>query len=447
MSGVLALPRLLARPVVLWTLFPLFWAVAIPLMNAFDAGASPGALWAGSAPEAARGPVWQFIVLIPAVIGFSMAIVRLELQHALISWTLPDLSRRLLAGTLAIAAPLAAAAAFLAARNAPAGGETLHGAAAFALALLWFALAATAWDYAFPRGARWVALLLVVLAALRPSIMLAVAEAGGWAVAAAAIAAAALLFALQFSRGLARRRYFRWSPAATGRADLYWAERASSPRRWTGALTDDGLASWLRAAAFSQSRMPLAVRYLMMGMVAAIAAYLVNNAAMILIMGGTFFGQPGLRLPPGLRYPLSRERRADLSTAGVFIDAALFTVVVTASLLTLRWFNMPVPAWLADETSRVGWGAAIAMTLAWAPLVQWSHVIWPATPARHGAFDWRRLLLMLAYVVPALVSTHLVTGLDPLPLAALTTTMVSVGYGVFWMAARRHFARADLLNA
>jgi hypothetical protein len=447
MSGALALPRLLARPIMLWTLFPLFWAVAVPLMNAVDAGASPGALWAGTVPEAARGAVWQLIVLVPAVIGFAVAIARLEVQHTLFSWTLPDLSRQLLIGTLAIATPLAAAAGFLAARNAPMGAASLHGAAAFALALLCFALAAAAWDYAFPRGARWVSLLVVAVAGLRPGIMLAVAEAGGAAVAVAAVAAAGLLFALQFSRRLARRRLFRWSPAAAGRTDLYWAERTNSSRRWTAGPTDDRLVQWLRAAAFGQSRTPMAVRYLLMGMVTAIAAYLTNNAAMILIMGGVYFGQPGLRLAPGLRYPLSRKRRADLSAAGAFIDAAFFAVVLMGSLVAVRWVGLPVPAWLAEEASRAGWGAAIAMTFAWAPLVQWGHVIWPATAETHGAFDRRRFLLLLAYVVPAVVSIYAVTGLRPLPLAVLTTAMISAGYIVFWFAARRHFARADLMNA
>jgi hypothetical protein len=118
---------------------------------------------------------------------------------------------------------------------------------------------------------------------------------------------------------------------------------------------------------------------------------------------------------------------------------------VTASLFAIRWVGVPVPGWLADETSRLGWSAAVAMTFAWAPLAQWGHVIWPTAATAHGAFDRRRFLLLMAYVVPAIVSTHVVTGLGALPLFALATVMVVAGYTAFWLAARRHLTRADLL--
>jgi hypothetical protein len=441
MSGPRVLFGLLARPVMLWTLFPLFWALMIPVIIAGDAGVSPDVM---------RGAALHLGILVPAVIGFAVAIARLEFQLAPMAWTLPDARRGLLLGTLIVALPIAMVSTLLSAHLAPTGTAAAAGAAAFALAMLSFTMAATAIDSGLPRALRGAALLLLATAAVRPDVLAPLTIQASWSLAVAGSGAAALLLAVQFSRAAARRRHFRWSAfAPASHAHIYWAQRHASGRRWTHSLATERLGPWLRAAAYEGSggrRLTLPYQYLLMALMAVLAGHLMNFPFQTLILAGIFLVQGRLRLTSAPRYPLSRTRRADLATAGAVVEGVGFAALLVGVLLAVLAAGVPVPAWFAEETnSSVGWPVTIAMAFAWAPVAQWGLVAWPGTP-RQGGFDSRRIVLLMAYMLPALVTARAVAGLDPATLAAVATAFALVGYGVFWMAARRHFARADLLN-
>jgi hypothetical protein len=443
-----ALPRLLMRRMLLWTLFPLFWAFAIPLMVAAERGASLGALLSGAAPAAARIAAVQLGVLVPAVIGVAAAIARVELQHTLFSWTLPGVRRGLLAGTGAIALLLAVASALSAALTALPGAVPGAVAAAFALALLWFATSASTMDVAVPRALRWLCLLALAAAVVRPGALLRLTDSAPWFVTLAAGTAAAALVAVQFSRGAARRRLFLWSSVAPVRTALYWAGRRTPVQPWRGTLATDRLGPWLRGLVYeasSRGGMTLPLLYLVFAVVTVLSAHLTAQPGQALILAGIFLVQGRLGLSSGLSYPLSRRRRADLAAAAALLEAAAFTGLLVLVVLAVHALEVPVPTWFADDAgSRYGWGPTIGMTFVWAPLAQWGVVVWPGAP--WSSVDARRFLLFMAFVIPAMLSARLVAGLDPLPLVAVVAAAGAAGYTIFWLAARRHFARADLVQ-
>jgi hypothetical protein len=437
MSGPGTLLRLLARRHMLWTLFPLFWAVAVPLMVVGGADASSTQLW-------------HVMVLVPAVLGAAVAFARLELQHTTLSWPLPGVRNGLVAGTLAVAVPLAAGCALLAAWTAPAGAGTVYFAAAFGVSLFCFAFASGIPDTGIQPSLRWTGLGVLAVAAVRPGLLSALVAAAPWLVTAAAACGAAIMLAVPFSRQAARRRHFRWSAAAPDiRTDLYWRARPSQGARWAGSLSTDNLIPWLRAAAYEGAagrRVPLAAQYLLMAFIAVLAGHLVGHAGQTMIVSGILLVQGRLRLGSGLSYPLSRTQRADLATAGALVEAAVFVALLSLMLMVVRVAAVSVPAWFADDggSAAFGWLPALAMTFAWAPVAQWGPVIWPGPPG--SGVDVRRVFLLLAYAVPAVISARAIGGLDSAAIAGLAAVLAAAGYTVFWLAARRHLARADLLH-
>jgi hypothetical protein len=442
MSGPGVLFRLLVRPVMLWTLFPLFWALAIPFIMVGEAGFSPDVL---------RGVALHLAILVPAVFGFAVAIARLEFQLAPQSWTLPGARRGLLAGALAVAVPIAAVSALVNAYVAAEGSVAAAGTVAFALALLSHATAGTAIDSGVPRVLRWSAFLLLAVAAVRPASLLLLTAAAPWTLAVAAGGVAALLLAVQQSRAAARRRLSRWSAIAPGiRTGMYWANRHAARGRRPRNLATDRVAPWVRAAAYEGAggrRVSLLSQFLIMAGLAVLAGHLIASPFQTVLLAGIFLVQGRVRLTSPARYPLSRARQADIATAGAAIEAAVFMALVAGITLAVRSSGLPMIAWFADDvTSRFGWAAAIAAAFVWAPVAQWGLVVWPGYPGQHG-FDSRRLVLLLIYIVPAFLTALLLDGMNIALLAVLATAWGVAGYGVFWIAARRHFARADLIRA
>jgi hypothetical protein len=445
-----ALLRLLARPVVLWTLFPLGWAIVIPLAIAAEAGGSPSELWTGTLSPAVRTAAWQLCVLVPAVIGFAVSFARLEVQHAPLSWTLPGVRRGLLMGTLVIGLPVAAVAALIVARTAAPGTTLIAAATAFALALFWYVAAGSALDVALPRLLRWLGLLVIFIAAVRPVLLADAAAAAPVALAAVAVVMSLCVLAVQFSHAAARRRHFRWSSFAPHRRALYWGRRSPSTLHWAGDLATDRMLPWLRAMAYESSSRggrTLPTVYVVMAGVTALSAHITGHTSQVVVLGGIFLIQSRLGLSPGLHYPLSRRQRADLLTVAALGEAVVFTLLVIALFGLIKAAGVPVPAFFVDDTTRTaGWWPAMGLMFAWAPLAQWALVarghVGPASE-----IDARRFLFYLAYVIPAVISARLLDGRDVGVATACVTAIAVTGYALFWILARRHYARADLVRA
>jgi hypothetical protein len=326
----------------------------------------------------------------------------------------------------------------------------VHGAAAFGVSLFCFAVASDILDTGLQPPLRWAGLAVLAVAVVRPGLLSALVASAPWFVTAAATCGAAIMLAAPFSRTAARRRHVRWSAAAPDiRTDLYWRARHSHRARWAGSLSTDNLIPWLRAAAYEGAagrRIPLAAQYALMACIAVLAGHLVDHPGQTLIVSGVLLMQGRLRLGSALSYPLSRTQRADLATAGALVEAAGLVALLSLMLLVVRVAALPVPAWFADDggSAAFGWLPALAMTFAWAPVVQWGTVSWPGTPG--SGIDLRRFLLLLAYVVPAGISARAVAGLNPAVAVAVAVALAAGGYTAFWLAARRHLARADLLH-
>jgi hypothetical protein len=449
-SGAYALGRLLWRPLALWTLFPLFWAVAVPLLVLGDGGSPVSALWRGVGTEAVRTAAWHMAVLVPAAFGLAVSIARLELQYATFAWMLPGVRQRLRVGTVLAALVAAVAVALLVARNAP--GAIAVGASlwsAIAVALLCFAALSTAMDAAFPRLLRWAAFVAVAVAAVRPDAVRQLAESWPWLTGLFALGCAAMLVAVQFSERSARSRYFRWSamgPTGPGRRTLYWATRRSvRSRPWVHSLATSRLGPWLRAAAYEGSGRGALVRVVLMPAVAVLWAHLAGNPVMAAILAGIFLVQGGMGLRSTLPYPLSRARRAELAAAGAVIEAAAFVLVMSAAALAVHLLQVPVLPWFADETAaRAGWPAVIGLTFAWAPVAQWAAVRWPANSRNYQDVNVRAFLPMLPYALAVAVSARVLPVHDPTVTVGVIMGLVVVVRLAWWAAVRRHFATVDL---
>jgi hypothetical protein len=430
-----ALAPLLWRPFTVPLLLPLFWAIAIPLFLLAERGAPVGSLWALEAHPEARLAAWHLVVLVPAAVGLMLASARLELQHATLSWMLPDARRRLLAESLGVAVPLSLALGLMAG----------HGAAALVLAgmgvaLFWFAAASAAADGAFPRSLRWLVALAFVPIAFRPESVAGLAERAPWAVALMTLASSAWLLRYPFSRSAARLRPFGWSPVGAGSAREYWAGRREWVGSWSGSLATDRVGPWLRAAGH-EARVPLAFWFAAMAALAAGTAYLMDDPGMIPVLAGLAFCFGRLQLASSLLYPLSRRRRGEVAMAGAAAEAAIVTLLAAALVLAAQATEIPAWTRAVDAAPRAGWPVALALMWAWAPVALWPGVRWPPTESlRFG----RRLPWYFAYVVVATLSADMAPAHDPALLAATTAGIGAVTHMGLWLAIRRHFARGDL---
>lgn len=442
MTRANALTRLLRRPAMLYVLLPLFWAIGIPVLMLAEAGTPVQSLLDGSMAEPVRTARWHLTILVPAAIGLAVTIARLEVQHAMFSWTLPGLRRRLGAGTLLVALTLALGLGFLAGR----GDAPWTGIAAFSVALLSFAVVGAALDVALPDALRWTAIAALAVAAFRPAALADVAVSRPIPVIALSLASAAVLFGFQFSVRAARRRRFRWSSVAPGSKTLYWAARSVAFRDWKHSLAADRYGPWLRAAEYERSGGRGLVPYLMIVGVHVALAHLMSAPELFLVWAGMLYAHGRLQLGSSLLYPLSRTRRARLAALGLEVEAVVLIALAVPVLLVIRAVDVPVIAWFAEPRGKVTWAAVLAMAWAWAPLAQWA----AARRTAHDAdsrWDAAWFVPFILYFIAASVSARLTAGLEPYALAALTIGGGLALRAVHWDRIRHYYADADLAGS
>ncbi|CAN5627117.1 hypothetical protein BH23GEM9_BH23GEM9_05110 [soil metagenome] len=446
MSGPRALTRLLWRPDVLMLLLPLAWAVLMPLALLEDV-APIRELWSRDPGPAAWQARWRMLVWVMPVLGFTAATVRLELQYATLGWMLPGIRRGLLAGTLLIAVPPAAALAMLVAR----GGSVAVAATAFAWALFWFAIPGLFMDGALPRLLRWAARLGLIAAAFGTAHFARVAEAWPLAGAAMALLGFGAMLHVQQSARYARRRLFRWSIFATSLdAVRYRDGRAGSGRQWDEPLATVDLRPWLRAAAY-ESRVRLPVVHLRVAAVAVLMAHLLNLPMMMIIGAASGFAVAGMQLGAGLLYPLGRARRADVAFAGAVLDAATFSVCAAVLAAGLQWLSLPALPWYQDSNPGYSWPVMLGIVFALAPVPQWGVVRRSAAGERlETSLTMSYVWPFIAYAVIAAAAAAAIvrSGLsaDPLATAVAIAALAGAVYLGFWLTLRRLFARMDLLR-
>lgn len=442
MTRVRPLTRLLQRPAMLWMLFPLFWAITIPVLLLAEAGTPVRALVDGSTTEGVRTARWHLTLLVPAAVGLVVAVARLEVQHAMFAWTLPDLRRRLATGSLLVAMPLALGLGLLVGR----GGAPWTGVAAGSVAVLSFAVVGAVLDVAVPNALRWTAIAALAVAAFQPGALADVAAARPILVGVLSLAAAAVLVGLQFSIWAARTRRFRWSSVGPGSRTLYWTTRSGTVRDWRRSLATDRILPWMRAAEYERSqgrRLPFPVSHFVIVGIHVAIAHLMSAPELFLILAGILYTFGTLQLAASLPYPLSRNRRARLAAAGMEAEAVLLIAFAVPALLLILAVDLPVITWFAEPPPKVGWAPVLAMAWAWAPLAQWSAARRPAFEAE-SPLHLGSLVPFILYFIAASVSARLTTALDPCWLATITIAGGLALRAAHWSRLRRYYATADL---
>jgi hypothetical protein len=439
MSAAGALPRLFLRPAALWVLFPLAWALFVPVALLLESGVHVRALWTGGAPEAVRRSLWLLMLLVPAAFGVLAADARLAVQHARFAWTLPGARGALLGSTLAVAAlPAAALALFMLHHT-----DATIAVAAFAVAFAAFHVPGWAFDAALPRAARILVAAGYAAAVFRPTPFLGAVEGAPLPAALMALALAGVLLRAQFSDAAARARLERWSSFAPANRAAYWATRGRSERRWTQDLATERLRPWLRAAAYEASggrRLALGARHLAVASVAVVWGHVGADASIVMIVGAVALASGGVQLRSPQLQPLSRRARADIAAAGSLIDAASFCALAGAVLLVTNALPLPTLPFFADGgTADAQWRTALALTFAWAPIAQWRVVRTPGewTPSL------RIMLPLIAFATAAALSRRMLPD-EPWLAAAAVGGLALAVHAACWLALRRHFARADL---
>jgi hypothetical protein len=438
MKSASALLRLFPRPGALWALFPLFWAVALPLMLLAERGHSPLALWYSE--PAALGAAWQVLLLVGAVLGGTVTAVRMDLRDTPLAALLPGARDGLLAGTVLCAA---VAAAGMAAVVGHVAGVTVL-LPSFGVAALAFALGATAMDQGFARTVRWGAFALVIAGAALGGELAALAAAQPVVVLLAGVAAAGVLLRSAFPP-LDVALWRRVAPAQRTGAQVRGRGRAGP--EWRTSSVGAGLAHWLAAAAYESGSAGPGRYIAVHGALAAFCAafgWLAADPALALVMTGALLVNPRLQLTTRLLHPLSRTDRACVAVAGAQVSLLLLFGMIAGAVAVLGALGVPPIQYFADDAQRLlTWPVVLVAGLALAPVAQWAALRQPRTTAPYTV---RAMVHWVAFIVAARVAIKAAAAL-PTPDVAVFAVAGVVIHSLLVVAVRRNHARADLLPA
>jgi len=396
-----------------------------------------------SLPEAFPGLLWLWreAGVLPAVaLGAFVAAMRLELQHRPMTWTLPDLRRKLLQGTLI----LAFVAAGLVTLGAGPDGAASVAPSLFILAVLWFLLPGLALDAGIPRVARWAAGLAMLALLIRPSLVTDLANLPPLPTAVLGISLTILVLYLQFSARIARARLSRWSALAPWARSLYWAERRDRASEWSRSVTTESMGPWLRAAAW-EGAAGRPWRLLAASSVWPLVAHLLANPAFLVAGIAMASARGAFLLKPWSLQPVSRSLRAKVTLWGARAELALVGLVAAVLMTGLAIVRIP-PLPIALEAPSEPWPLFLGTALAWAPVAQWAPVRWGRMTggSRPTLASWATVVIFLLVTI---VSALPLGRVDPLLQAACVCAVAVAAQIVFGVAVRRHYARADLLPA
>ena len=432
-----ALLRLTWRPVALWLPFLLFLAIGWPQVLVPEESlpeAFPGLLW-----------LWREAGVLPAVtLGAFVATLRLELQHRPITWTLPDLRKKLLQGTLLLAFAVAGLITLGTGPEMPSSMAP----SVFILAVLWFLLPGLALDAGVPGWARWSAGLAVLALLIRPSLGGDLANLNLLLTAVVGISLTILVLYLQFSARSSRARLLRWSALAPWARALYWAERRDRMSGWSRSLATERMGPWLRAA-WWEGAAGRPWRLLVVSSIWPLGAHLIGNPAFLLVGIAMTSARGAFLLKPWSLQPVSRELRARVALWGARAELAVFGLVAAVLMSGLAILRVP-PLPIAVEATPVSWSLFLGMALAWAPLVQWASVRWDPLGVRAipSLGVWAGFAIFFLLFLLATTSSSLpLSRVEPVLQAACVGGVAVAAQMVFGVAVRRHYARADLLPA
>ena len=439
MTALYATARLLWRRAILIALFPLGLITGLAFWDLPDAGLDD---------TVARDILWRFATIAPAMIGLLLSMFMRELQHTLFAWTLPDLSRRLRLGK-AVAATVIAAG--IAAASLPFLRPDLS-VAVFGLSWLSFAAGGVVFDPVLSKiESRGVGLIIVALA-LSPLYVARVVELQPYLIGVLAAITGALLMTREFGAVLSRKRPFTFTSAITSTAATrrYWARHTQRDVEWSTRLADSGLMNWLRAAhlegygaakgGFLAIKLGQLAITVIMGWVTA--------APNMVVFFPWIFLEGRRQLLTRLPYPVHRSQRARLFFLSSLLDS------FTAAALGLTGLGVMAAAGYHFEggetgTSAIGLVAMMLSFAAWAPVMHWTNIRGPFDATMTAKAGAKRFAIIMAYVALAMAPGFVLPDFVPSGWAAWMWlgSLAIATHAAYWLALRRHFARADLVVA
>ena len=445
MTSLYAMGRLLWRPALLVALFPLGLITALSFWEVPSAS-----LALADADAVTRITLWRFTTLVPAMVGLLLSMLMRELQHTLFGWTLPDLPRKLRLGKAVVGTVLAAgiAAASLAFARPDVS------AAVFGWSLFSFAAGGVILDPVLSKiESRGLGVLFAALA-FRPLYVERAMELQPYAMAALAAVAGILLLKREFGMDLSRKRPFTFTAAVFGSAPAslrhYWTRQTSRDVQWSTDLAEGGLMNWLRAAhheGYGGGKGDFLTMKLGQLAVTVIIGLIMAAPDMVVYFPWIFM-EGRRQLLTRLPYPVHRSQRAKLFLLSNLLDS------LTAAALGLTGLGIMAAAGYRFEgqgagTSSVGLVPMMLSFAAWAPLMHWTNIRGPFDATMTGKDGVKRFAVLMAYVALAMAPGFIFPDFVP-PSRAGWVGLVSlavVTHTLYWLAIRRHFARADLVAA
>ena len=432
--------RLVWRPATIPMLLPLFWAVVWPILMV--TGADPTI---SGTPLAA---LWLAATAIPGSVGLILGYSRADLVHSLTSFTLPDLQVRLLRANALTASGISGAIGILMASHA----GSVAGGMAFALGAMSYMIGAAFFDEAVSRRLR---LLLAGIAAAwvwhAPTVGGALLS---WAMIAIPVllAVAAWVLVALSSRDNARTRPFRWAIAGGSGArpmQQYWARQQSRKSFWKGSLSSDSVIAHVRAAFYTThtSRLGYAQYLLLQAAFASVAAHVLGDPFMVVLMAGLVFGMSSVSPTSRPWLPLSRHFRARLAWSLALIS----NVIYAGALAALIPLAKALPALNRDVPGRdYGLMVTVVSVMALAPLIQWVPIrfggIWQGKLTRRMVVVW---LVLLVYIFATRGLAALATrasdagGWAPLQWLIPAALLMQL---LLWIFVQRYYRRGDLVE-
>ncbi|HUR92368.1 MAG TPA: hypothetical protein VMY38_06820 [Gemmatimonadaceae bacterium] len=440
MSALYATGRLLWRPAILITLFPLALIIALAFWDL------PNATLGAANDSAARITLWRFATLVPAMFGLLLSMTMRELQHTLFAWTLPDLSRRLRLGKAVIGAVIAAG---IAAAALPFSQPGLS-VAVLGWSWLSFAAGGAVFDPVLSKiESRGVALIVAALA-FSPLYVQRVMQLQPHVIGMLAAVTGALLMTREFGGVLARKRPLTFTTAVSGTAATrnYWAGQTQRNVEWSTDLSEGGLTSWLRAAhheGYGGAKAGFLTMKLGQLAITVFTGF-ISAAPNMVVFFPWIFMDGRRQLLTMLPYPVQRSQRASLFFLSSLLDS------LTAAALGLTGLGILLAAGYSFEgtsvgTSTIGLATMLLSFAAWAPVNHWTNVRGPFDKTMTAKAGIKRLALLLVYVTLAM-SPGLLFRIFVPPGGAAWIGLAGfavITHAAYWFALRRHFARADLV--
>lgn len=397
--------RLFARWYTLVAIWIVAMLVAIPALFIGDDGfavlAGERSVGGRDLSAAARQLVLHVGVILP--LGFTawVSTMTQELNSTSISWTLPGLRKRLLAGHVTTMVLMTVLVGVCGARRTD--GTTALVAAA--LVPFWYAIGAT-WTR-FTAAPRYlVSLLLVMLVAVfRPVWYTTVVTTPPYHWASIALGALASMWLLRmhvdtmWSRALVLVGVSRdMVPNAFPFGPLI--NRAGATLSVVGGTTRRSLLHWVHAALVEHARsLPAAIGARLFGFtIVSLLFYFLNSTVGLM---GITFAQQGLQLSGLLMYPLARRQRAHVQFLCCLIEVGVMASVVFITFQLLEALGVARPTF--GPTRSNGWRIELALLVAFAPLAQWWRALGPLPQTAFAP----RMAAMASVMTPFVVSNVL----------------------------------------